>query len=235
MRLAQVTDLDGRILPPTIRLSATVIGQLDGLTVSGRGAPNSDIVLQIDKISYVGMIDAGPTGEWRQTLAGPWTPGSHEVQAQNQEKDNGKISEATSVGFEVSAPPGGGGGSDIPTPTPTANANPNACAYGYTSRHAYAYAQVKPTIQAPAQAQAKPMAPCLRQRQCRRLRQSRRRSSTRSPRRRLPRRPRRGGGGRWWTSPGAIAGMVLIPASVVVLVFAAVKWWPLLRPRLPGL
>ncbi len=116
IRLAQENGLEWVILPPTVRLSAAVIYPADDLTVSGRGAPDSDIVLLVDGTPYQSTVDADADGQWMQTLRGPWSVGSHEVQVINQD-GMGRISEATSARFTVRTRPGTTAPRPV-TPTP---------------------------------------------------------------------------------------------------------------------
>ena len=127
LMLAANNMLGWAILPPTVELSAAVISPSEALTVSGRGAPDSEVVLSIDGILAGNLVSAdAEEGQWERTLTGPSRAGVYRLQAINQD-GMGRISEATSVRFEVRAqrtPPGPSGPSVPSRPAPTPVVSP---------------------------------------------------------------------------------------------------------------
>lgn len=123
--VGRLNEFDWAILPPTLEVSPTEIPANGTINVAGRAAPNSSLLVFVDGVPAGGFVNANTEGIWATQLFGPWTPGTHEVHAINQEA-RGRVSAASADSF-LSFSNTGGGGIVIPAqppPLPTATPVP---------------------------------------------------------------------------------------------------------------
>jgi hypothetical protein len=65
-----ITNINGVLLPPTIRIASQNVSPGTPVIVSGQSVPNATVELHVDNSAIVERVTAGATGQWSITLAG---------------------------------------------------------------------------------------------------------------------------------------------------------------------